>query len=378
MKNDLKEIMKNKKVFIAVCVFALTLLTIGVSYSAFFTVKTNKGNQTLTTGTLAVSYSGQTPSINKTDMQMMSDIEALSQGESRIVYVQNTGTLKSFYNLLISYDMTNFLARPDYKATDVLTPIEYIKLAVYDYNSTTKESTMITGPISVADLPIEEINTGDSRYNKYSVLIGNLDIPSSGNATKTYLIKIWLSDKASAAASKTFFYVNSEIVANVKEAEMNYTVNGSLFNAGGTAISGATVSLQNGSIVATTSATGTFSLPTVSPGTYNVDITADNVIYRGNLTVKEGTSVALTSLGTSFTALATSNIYNSAFTYGSTPAKIIAKNNLKEVTSSVTLVAGNIYQLMPSYVLTGGTSATISTMKITLGSDGNIASFAKV
>ena len=42
---------KSKNFFIAVCVFVLTLSTIGVSYASFFTVKTNSNNQSVSTGT---------------------------------------------------------------------------------------------------------------------------------------------------------------------------------------------------------------------------------------------------------------------------------------------------------------------------------------
>ena len=331
VKQLLKKFYANKILFIIVCVICLTSLTIGVSYSAFFSVKTNSVNQVVSTGSLNVTYSGNNSVIAYDYIEPLTDEEGMSQTSNRIVTVQNTSTLDSKYTVTIGYDMTSFLARSDYNASDELTPIEYARLALYEYDTTNSTSTLISGPISIAELPIYSIDNSDSRYNKYSLLIDTVGSTTSGNATKTYQIKIWLSDDATAAATDTYFYFNTEVVARPQNDTLNYTINGILQNESGTAISGATISLHNGSIVTTTGTNGAFTLSNVPVGTYNLDVTASNVRYKGNITIKEGTQKSIKSLGPSFGA-SNNNIYDKSYFYKTTPYKIMNFNNISDIT----------------------------------------------
>src|SRR5690625_4357289 len=122
---------KSKNFLIAACVFVLTISIIGVSYASFFTVKTNTNNQTVTTGTLAVSYGGQSSAIQKNNMIPLPDEEGLSQGETdtSVIYIQNTGTLDSTFTLNVGYDMENFetiSSNLDPDETAILTPLDYV------------------------------------------------------------------------------------------------------------------------------------------------------------------------------------------------------------------------------------------------------------
>ncbi len=372
VKQLLKKFYKNKNLFIIVCVICLSSLTIGVSYSAFFSVKTNSVNQVVQTGNLNVTYSGNNSVIAYDYIEPLTDEEGMTQTSNRIVTVQNTSTLDSKYTVTVGYDMTSFLARSDYYAADELTPIEYARLALYEYDTTNSTSTLVSGPISISELPIYSIDNSDSRYNRYSLLIDTVGNTTSGHATKTYQIKIWLSDDATAAASNTFFYFNTEVVARPQNDTMRYTINGILQNETGTAISGATISLHNGSIVTTTTTGGAFTLENVPVGTYNLDITASNVRYQGNLTVSEGSQKSIRRLGSSFNA-SNSNIYNPTYQYKTTASKIINANNILDLTSEVTL-SGNTF-LYPTYELTGGYDTDISTLIIRIA---NVGDFRKI
>ena len=94
------------------------MASIGFSYASFFSVKTNSTNQSITTGTLQVSYGSNSSSIQRTGMGSMSDEMGLAQSEASVIYVQNTGTLNSTYVMNIGYDMANFKAITSYKTTD--------------------------------------------------------------------------------------------------------------------------------------------------------------------------------------------------------------------------------------------------------------------
>ena len=177
---------KNKNFIIAVCVFCLTMASIGFSYASFFSVKTNATNQSITTGTLKVSYGSETSAIQRTNsLTPMSNREGMNQSDVSVIYIQNTGSLDSTYVLNIGYDMENFKTRTGYKDSDTLTPLDYVMFAVYEYNGAGSEDTLVAGPLSVTDLPIYKIDTNDSRNNRYAILFNTLGSTSTANSTKT-------------------------------------------------------------------------------------------------------------------------------------------------------------------------------------------------
>ncbi len=366
----LTKFIKSRNFFIAACVFVLTISVIGFSYASFFTVKTNTNNQTVTTGTLAVSYGGESSAIQRNNMLSLSDEAGLSQSEASLIYIQNTGTLDSTFTLNVGYDMENFTGRSGYSEDDPLTPLDYIKIAVYEYNGINDE-TLIVGPITIADLPLYSINSSDSRYNRYSLLFDTVGSTTSGNATKTYRVKMWLSDKAIPAASYSYFYVDTEIVAEVENAKMNYNFSGTLTDTAGVPLSGATISLHNGSVVANTGSDGSFTLNGIYPGIYNVDITYNNVTVKGNLTVEEGTSNALVSLGSTFNGSASTSIYSIVNNYGTTLSNILNKNSFNTYSQAITFTDGTTYNLAPTYKFTGGAEANITGLKISLDTSNN-------
>ena len=364
---------KSKNFLIAACVFVLTISIIGVSYASFFTVKTNTNNQTVTTGTLAVSYGGQSSAIQKNNMIPLPDEEGLNQGETdtSVIYIQNTGTLDSTFTLNVGYDMENFetiISNLDPDETAILTPLDYVKIAVYEYNGINDE-TLIVGPITIADLPLYSVNNSDSRYNRYAILFDSVGGTTSGNATKTYKVKMWLSDKAIPAASYSYFYINSEIVAEVENAKMNYNLSGTLSDTSGSALGGATISLQNNSLVTTTGDDGSFTLNGIYPGVYNLDITYNGNVYSGNLTVEEGTGNSLESLGATFSGSPTTSIYNIADTYKTTLSKIVNKNGFSTYADAVSFADGTTYNLAPTYKFTGGADTNVSGLNITLDTE---------
>ena len=361
---------KSRNFFIAACVFVLTLSIIGVSYASFFTVKTNTNNQTVTTGTLAVSYGGESSAITRNNMSSMSDEEGLAQGEVSAIYIQNTGSLDSTFTLTVGYDMENFTARSGYSDADLLTPLDYVKIAVYEYHDINNE-TLVVGPITIADLPIYSENSDDPRYNRYSLLFNTVGSTTSGNATKTYRVKMWLSDKAIPAASYSYFYINSEIVAEVENAKMNYNFTGTLTDTSGTPLSGATISFHNNSVVATTTSDGSFTLNGIYPGVYNVDITYNGVTVNGNLTVEEGTSNALVSLGSTFNGSASTSIYSVAHTYGTTLSSILNRNGFNTYSSAAVFTDGTTYNLAPTYKFTGGADTNVTGLKVVLDTTNN-------
>lgn len=363
-KKKLNEIIKNKNFIIAICVFGLTAITIGVSYASFFSVKTNNEKQSITTGTLAVSYGNSSSSIMRNNMIPMSDEMGVAQGDASIIYIQNTGTLNSTFSLNIGYDMENFTKRSGYSTNDLLTPIDFVRFAVYECGGTAcSEEHLVAGPLSISDLPIERTNS-DYRYNRYKVLFDTVGGTTSQKATKTYKIKMWLSDKATPKASYSYFYINTEIVAEVENAKMAYNINGTL--TGHDESKTTSIVFQNGSLKANVT-NGTFSLNDIYPGVYNLDIINGDKVYSGNLTVVEGSSESINNLGNSFNG---GNIFNIVNMYGTTISKIIKSNNLNTYSNEIDLNSQTNYVLPTTYKLTGGVNENIN-LVITIDADSN-------
>lgn len=360
--DKITKFVKKKNFLIACCVLVLTIGTLGYSYGAFFSVKTNTNNQTVTTGTLNVSYTNASTSMDKGQMQSMSDEMGLNETDNSLIYIQNTGSLDSNFTLTVGYDMANFTSRSGYKETDELTPLDYVMVAVYEHSDGT--DTLVVEPTAVAELPIYEMNSSDSRYNRYAILFDTVGSTSSGNATKTYKVKMWLSDKAIPAASFTYFYLNAEIIAEVENAKMAYNLSGTVTDSSSTALNGAVVSIQNGSVTSQTDASGNFTLNGIYPGTYNLDITYNGITYKGNLTVVEGTANNLVSNGTTFNS--TSDIFSVANTYKTTIAKIISLNDIDTYSTEVAFASGTTYNLAPTYTFTGGGTEAVSGLNISL------------
>lgn len=360
--DKITKFVKKKNFLIACCVLVLTIGTLGYSYGAFFSVKTNTNNQTVTTGTLNVSYTNASTSMDKGQMQSMSDEMGLNETDNSLIYIQNTGSLDSTFTLTVGYDMANFTSRSGYQETDELTPLDYVMVAVYEHSDGT--DTLVVEPTAVAELPIYEMNSSDSRYNRYAILFDTVGSTSSGNATKTYKVKMWLSDKAIPAASFTYFYLNAEIIAEVENAKMAYNLSGTVTDSSSTALNGAVVSIQNGSVTSQTDASGNFTLNGIYPGTYNLDITYNGITYKGNLTVVEGTANNLVSNGTTFNS--TSDIFSVANTYKTTIAKIISLNDIDTYSTEVAFASGTTYNLAPTYTFTGGGTEAVSGLNISL------------
>lgn len=363
MKEKLLKWLKNPRVIMVLSVFTLTMLAIGVSYSAFLTIKSNTNSQTVQTGTLNVTYSEGTNSFNKVDMQRMSDKEALEFAESSLIYIQNTGTLDSNYYLTVGYDVDSFAARQSPLGTDKLTPLEYIKIAVYDYVNP-QESNLILGPVSLADLTVFKADANNPNNNRYLLLFDKINAISG--ATKTYKVKMWLSSEATSFASKSFFYVNSQVTAEVDETKVAYTFKGNLYNSDMTPITNAKININNS--LKQDISNGTFNLGNVLPGTYSLEITANNKTYQTTFTLVKTDTVGVLANTSSFTATQGAKLENVAYTYGTTINALKKANGITDTASTFTFASGT-YQIPKNFIINGASSSDIGNLNIILDND---------
>jgi hypothetical protein len=372
-----KKTIKRHTQIILVSVICLTLITIGTSYSIFFSIKTNSTNQTITTGTLSVTYGSGSTTITNDDLTPTSDTDGLASTAKSLIYVQNTGTYASTYTLTVSYDYASFTGRSDYNAADMLVPLDYIRLAIYEYNPDTQAMTQIGDVMDLADLPVYSVDTSNQYNNKYSVLFGTLGTSSTGNSTATYAVKMWLSEGASECISGYYMYLRMDVNSGVQASKIDYTINGHVLDSSSANVSGATVSLLNGSKTATTATDGTFTWTGVQEGNYLVKVTtSDSTKYTGTLRIQEGTTAGVSAYATSHTAQTGNTLASLAYTYATTMRRVKTANSIATDTLNTTLTVGNSYTIPASYVLTGSTSSTLGTLTINLGTNNNISSFS--
>lgn len=374
--SDKKTISRHTKI-IAISVICLTLITISTSYASIFSIKTNSSAQTITSGTLSVQYGGESTSINSGDMLPMSDAEGLNQTTSSLLYVQNNGNIPERYTITVSYDYNSFSKAAGHEDGDRLVPLEYLKMAIYEYNTTNSQLTQIGSVMNLGDLPVYSIDTNDQYNNKYSILTGSLKESGVSGSNTTYAVKVWLDETASDCINGYYVYLKVDVNAEPLGARMSYNLNTKVLNSSGTAVSGAKVSFLNSANV-TTDANGLATINSISEGSYLVKVTTtDNTVYSGTLKVNEGSAVSISKYATTHTAQAGNNISSLAYTYATTPLRVKdANSGFTLDTLNQILTTGNTYNIPSSYLLTGGSSESVGTLNIKLGTNKDITEFS--
>lgn len=170
-------------------VLILTLITIGVSYSAFFYVGGQGTIQTISTGTLDVVIDSTSAAITGAEIMPTSiddlptEATSIADGSYATVNLKNKGTVDADFSVAITYDEL-----PEGYTTEDLIPLNYLNIGIYNVTSNswinfgTDANPMYYSPIT-GFTPSEE--------NVYPILRNVL--PESAEVqTRVY---IWLSEE---------------------------------------------------------------------------------------------------------------------------------------------------------------------------------------
>lgn len=328
-------------VFLAV--ISLTCISIGTSYSYLSKLSVSTTTQNITTGNLNATLSYT--QITNAQVMPLSDEEGINQTTYAKVAISKTNKYTVFYTLNIGYS-TDSLASYNFTEEDLL-PMEFIRIAIFDSASST---TPIAGPVSIAELPLLSVNTSDHYKDVYLLSFANF---AAGSASKTYYIKAWLNPETpnELDGKAVLLDVNIEQVPLVGKSL--YNLKGTV-KVDGTAVSGATLSIQNNTIKGTTSS-GAFTLSNVPVGTYNLGITYNNNTYETTVHLQSGASASVVARAAT-TCSANEPLQNCAYTYYTTVNKLMKTNSL---TSYSTVAPTSSYNVPASYVITGGESLAI-------------------
>lgn len=202
-----KALIKKQSTIIAIAVICLTVATIGVSYALFFQVETNSENQVVTAGTLNVEYGSASKAITAKELIPMSDEEALaSETMTGTIYIENTGTLPSYYELKIGNDMISFTNRDNPSSSDKIVNHDYLKVAAY------LNGTMIVEPTVLSAL--EKASDDESMYSLFKNI---LFTRGTGESTATVVIKLWISENAPEEIIGDYVYMKMDVTGEVYE-----------------------------------------------------------------------------------------------------------------------------------------------------------------
>ncbi len=331
---------KKDTLIIALCVMVLTLTTIGVSYATIFDVSSNVANQDIEVGNLIINYSDSQTTLNNNYIKRSSDEVAINGSAQSTIYIQNNSSLNNNYNISVGYDYDNFINANNYEEGDKLIPLEYLKLAIFEFDTETKKLNQISDIISLDDTPLKYVDTSNSNNNMYSVFTDEIEKSSSGNNTKTLSIKIWIDEKIPEQ------YLNEEIMLKINVAEIKpdpvTDIIGTIDN-----LSNGTINLLNGSYISQIDETGKFEIKNIVPGVYTVNVYDDlNNNYETTILVTASNTVSYEAFNNEYVVKEDDNLAKIAYTYATTIENIKEYNNFQE---SFTLIENQTVKLPQSY-----------------------------
>ena len=168
-------------VLLVICVIVLFLLVVGVSYAAVFYSKIGDKINTVTTGSITMSYSEKTNGINITNAQPTDDEvgKVLNQANE---YFDFTVSATLTGNIIINYSITAT------KDTGSSLPDEAIKVYLTELNNLNEQEVLLPTKISKLSLTSKDISGApDGEYLLYN---GNF----SSSLSHNYRLRMWVAN----------------------------------------------------------------------------------------------------------------------------------------------------------------------------------------
>lgn len=294
MKNKTvsNEYIKRHTKIIAFSVICLLVITISFSYSAYFSIKTNKANQTVTAGTLNLKLYGASDLVgtsatvlNQKNMNFQSDTDGIQNSEFSYFTIENPAdALNAYYYLTIMYDSST-------KAIREQIPIEFFNAALYTCTAPMSGCTKKSEIFNLGDLVITDGTEDTSEFKFWE------DTLEAGK-NNYYAMKIWLSDtyKDQEFISDSEIHLKVSFHSRVLETMKTYTIKGTYGDFAVDGIDGSwlwysssQLSLVNGKYTTHSDSNGGFYIEVLCDG---INSTAYNVSGSGN------NLMGLTPLGT--------------------------------------------------------------------------------
>lgn len=210
-----KELKKDTKLIIVIVVL-LTFLTLSLSYSAIFSVKSVSTIQTIEAGTLSIVIDNTSTPIYEDLLptptsSLPTAADSSVSGNYATLNFTNNGTIKTEFALTISRDLD---ALPSLSTDSDLLGLNYLNIGVFDgtnwINFGTSESPSYY-------IPISSLTLVDGSTDSYIVLTDILD----ASASKTYQVYVWLAETTPTDEIGKLVYLKLDVdYATVKEETM--------------------------------------------------------------------------------------------------------------------------------------------------------------
>ena len=172
-------------ILIIIFIIILIIAVIGVSYAAIFYSKTGEKINTVTTGTLMMSYSENSNGINLVDAVPMSDEVGKSLSEERQYFdFSVSATINENSNVMLNYIIT--------AVKDVSSNLPDNAIKVYLTDVTSGAETQVLAPTNVSLLPITD-NISDAPNGQYVLLNSNFN----KTETRQYRLRMWIDNNYS-------------------------------------------------------------------------------------------------------------------------------------------------------------------------------------
>ncbi len=199
--------LKRDTQLVILSVLVLTIVSLRVSYSAFFSVKTQSSIQEITAGTLVVSAEGTNKITNELMPTTKEEIESIISGTMTTgdaasqfitLTVNNTGNVKSDYSVSLSNDTI-----PS-GVTGELLSFNYLYVAIYDVTNSTW-------------LQFKDTSNNGTTYTTIGSLATNNVAPiikdsiETGNTAKQYKVYVWLSEDVPTSEIGKLVYLKLDV-----------------------------------------------------------------------------------------------------------------------------------------------------------------------
>lgn len=212
LDNSPKKIdMKRNIQLTIIAVLILTLISIGVSYSAFFNVGTQTTIQTLTTGTLEVVIDSTSSPMSGEDLMptaasdLPTAVNSVVEGDYASINLTNSGTLDADFSVALTYDEL-----PEGVTEEDLLPLNYLSIGIFNV---TANSWMNFGTSSapVYHTPITGLTPSET--NVYPILRNTIGAGSTIQAR----VYIWLSEDTPITEIGKLVYLKLDIKSTTVE-----------------------------------------------------------------------------------------------------------------------------------------------------------------
>lgn len=205
-ERDDKKIKKSNTKLMIISVLVLTILTLNVSYSAFFDVKVQPNLYSFKAGTLNVTVNGSSDTSWQKELKPVnasSLANTVPQSGYVTLTIQNDGDIDALYSVTLADDTL-----PEGANDSDRLGSQYIYVGVYDTTSSSWVK-FGTGEQAKDYAQLSTLKNGD---NKYPILNATIDKKGTSAVTqKTYRIYVWLSSNTPVSEIGKLVYLKVNV-----------------------------------------------------------------------------------------------------------------------------------------------------------------------